>query len=160
YNGQQLRNLFINGNRAFKRGAGVLLNLVAGTTSEVHMSHCIIGANTLNGQSGTDGGGGVCVLSGTAVLDHCDIDDNEISFAGVGTSGAGIYVANSAELRMNDCEVNQNRCNTIGAAGIHVSELGRIQMTSCSVRQNTNLGQGSGGMLLFGRGLLANCDFW
>lgn len=158
--GQQLRNLFITGNRAVSWGGGVLIeDNGSSTRDDAVLENCFIGANSADAPVSNTGGSGVCVKNRALRMVQCQINDNEITAAG-GSTGGAILVLDNASITMMDCEVNQNRCNGYGAAGIMVTPLGFARITNTSVRQNTNAGYGAGGMLLFGRALLTNCDFW
>jgi len=161
FNGQQIRNLFINGNFARRKGGGVMIFRAGGTQDTCTLENCLIAANaTKTGHPNQrDGGGGVYVKAGHLILNHCQVNDNETTLDFLNSAG-GIHCGENATLTMNNCEVVQNRGTNVGAGGIKVDGTGFARLTNCSIRQNTMAQNGAGGMLLYGKAILVNCDFW
>ena len=97
---------------------------------------------TITGNSTSQHGAGVYVISGTFTMNGGEITGNSI--AGSGGDGGGVYVAHGANFIMNDGTISRN---TLGAKNCHgggVFVFGIFEMNNGKIIDNSTEGAGGG----------------
>ena len=97
---------------------------------------------TITGNSTSQHGAGVYVISGTFTMNGGEITGNSI--AGSGGDGGGVYVAHGAKFIMNDGTISRN---TLGATNCHgggVFVFGIFEMNNGEIIDNSTEGAGGG----------------
>ena len=114
-------------------------------------------------------GGGLRILTNNAVVEGCKIKNNVVKNQGNAATdvsdGGGIYVLESSNSKVKNCEITENNSDWRGG-GVFVNTNGGLTMENCKIKNNSSLGKqnvsgtGGGGVFLFGSGnlVLKDCD--
>ena len=125
----------ISGNTANSGGGGVYVH---GSNTTFTMNGGSISGNTV---TGSNSGGGVCVMSGaTSTMNGGTISGNT-STGNVTTSGGGVYV-NTGTFTMNSGSISGNSTNNNGG-GVHMN-TGTFTMNNGTISGNTANNRGAG----------------
>jgi len=107
------------GNLARGSGGAIATELVAG----IIVRRCLISGN----EGGT--GGGVCLTTGPATIDDCDIVGNTASF------GGGLVVMSAWDVTVARCDVSFNSA-AVSGDGVYVSDALNLTLSSCDISGN------------------------
>lgn len=146
----------VTGNSAVAAGGGIAsATFDPSSVASLTLNHSSVSDNqqTLDGNDGGLGGGGIVNIDGTAVLNHSQANGNDAEgFVGGGIAN-GDYFGSGGQtvLTVNQSQVNDNTAPTAGGGGIQ-NLLGSVTVNGSQVNGNTSLngggissGNGNGG---------------